>query len=139
MRVRVVLATCLLAVACDPPPPIKSSSGELIDGVSFEESFPLSNDVKDVSLHGDRLRSAVALMDKHGVLGLKGDYRASGVLDKSTLTIVIKPVAGAERRVSFRSCSYDAVCAFFDEASAQGIVEHKPLVCRNSTPCEKPR
>ena len=139
MRLYAVLAVGVLVAACDPPPPIKSSSGELIDGVSFEESFPLSNDVKEATLHGDRLRSGVALMDKHGVLGLKGDYRANGVLDKSTLTIVIKPVAGAERRVTFRSCAHDAVCAFFDEAAAQGVVEHKPLVCRNSTPCDKPR
>lgn len=136
MRLFATLA--IVAVACDPPPPVKSASGELIDGVSFEESFPLSNEVKDASLRGERLRSGVALMDKHGIFALKGDYRATGVLDKSTLTIIVKPVAGQERRATFRSCATDELCAFFEEATAQGVVERKPLVCRSPIPCEKP-
>lgn len=139
MRARLVTLAAVLTVACDPPPPVKTSSGEIIKSVAFEESFPLSSDVKEVTLRGDRLRSAVALMDKHGVFDVKGEHRATGVLDKSTLTIVITSASGAERRASFRSCANDAVCAFFTEAAAQGIVEHKPLVCRDSTPCEAPQ
>jgi len=127
----------LLALAsCESSPQIKSSAGELIDGVSFEETFPLSNDVKESSLHGERLRTGVAIMDKYGVLALRGDYRASGVLEKSTLTIIVKPVAGAERRVTFRSCADEKVCKFFDEAAAQGVIEHVALVCRNRIPCD---
>jgi len=127
----------LLALAsCESSPPIKSSAGELIDGVSFEETFPLSNDVKESSLHGERLRTGVAIMDKYGVLALRGDYRASGVLEKSTLTIIVKPVAGAERRVTFRSCADEKVCKFFDEAAAQGVIEHVALVCRNRIACD---
>ena len=130
----------LLALAsCESSPPIKSSAGELIDGVSFEETFPLSNDVKESSLHGERLRTGVAIMDKYGVLALRGDYRASGVLEKSTLTIIVKPVAGAERRVTFRSCADEKVCKFFDEAAAQGVIEHVALVCRNRIPCDPKR
>lgn len=142
MRLRILFLAIPIGVAgvgCESAPPIKTSSGELIDGITFEETFPLSTEVKDATLHGERLRTGVALMDRHGVFALKGEYRASGVLDKSTLTIVIKPVVGAERRVSFRSCSVENVCAFFGEATAQGVVEHLPIVCRNAVPCEKPR
>lgn len=138
MRLRSVLILLLLA-ACESSPPIKSASGELIDGISFEETFPLSNDVKDTTLRGERLRTAVAMMDKHGVLALKGEYRASGVLEKGTLTIVVKPVAGAERRVVFKSCGQENVCSFFAEATGQGIVEHMPVLCRNPVACDKPK
>lgn len=133
----IVLA--LAAFACDPPPPIKSSSGELIDGIAFQETFALSSEVAESTLHGDRLRNAVALMDKHGVLAMKGVYKAQGVVDKSTLTIVVRPVVGTERRLELRSCAEANVCAFFEDAAANGVVEHKPLVCRNATPCDKPR
>ena len=134
---RGVLVTIgLLSVACESSPPIKSSGGELIDGVAFEETFPLSNDVKESSLHGERLRTGVEIMDKYGVLALRGDYRATGVLEKGTLTIIVKPVAGAERRVTFRSCAEEKVCKFFEEAAAQGVIEHVALVCRNRIPCD---
>lgn len=136
MMRRVVLAIAVASVACESSPPIKSSAGELIDGISFEETFPLSNDVKDASLHGERLRTGVAIMDKYGVLALRGDYRASGVLEKGTLTIIVKPVAGAERRVTFRSCAEENVCKFFEEAAAQGVIEHVALVCRNRIACD---
>jgi len=125
-----------VAIGCESAPPIKSSSGELIDGISFEETFPLSTDVKEASLHGERLRNGVALMDKYGVLGLRGEYRASGVLEKGTMTIVVKPVAGAERRVTFRSCAEENLCKFFEEAAAQGVIEHVALVCRNRIACD---
>src|SRR5688572_5196487 len=126
-----VVVTAIAVVACDSGPPIKTASGELIDSIKFEETFPLSNDVKDSSLGGERLRNAVALMDKHRVFDLRGEYKASGVLDKGTLTIVIKPVAGAERRTTIKSCGHEAVCAFFAEASANGVVDHTPVLCRN--------
>ena len=117
MRLRFCVGVAVI-VACDSGPPIKTASGELIDGIKFEETFPLSNDVKDSSLSGARLRNAVVLLDKHRVFDLRGDYKASGVLDKGTLTIVVKPAAGAERRTTFKSCGHESVCAFFTEASA---------------------
>lgn len=134
-----VAVTVVAVVACDSGPPIKTASGELIDSIKFEETFPLSNDVKDSSLGGERLRNAVVLMDKHRVFDLKGEYKASGVLDKGTLAIVVKPVAGAERRTTFKSCGHEGVCAFFAEASANGVVDHTPVLCRNPVPCDKPR
>lgn len=135
----VAIAMLGMVASCDSGPPIKTASGELIDSIKFEESFPLSSDVKDSSLGGERLRNAVVLMDKHHLFDLRGEYKASGVLDKGTLTIVVKPVAGAERRTTFKSCGHDAVCAFFAEASASNIVDHTPVICRNPVPCDKPR
>ena len=129
-------AAVAVLLACDPPPPIKSSSGEMIDGVSFEETFALSSEVKSSSLRGERLRAGVALMDKHGVLAMKGEYKANGVLDKGTLTIFVKPISGAERMITFRSCASENVCKFFGDAVAEGIVDHTPIVCRNRTSCE---
>ncbi|MDB4936489.1 MAG: hypothetical protein JWP87_3461, partial [Labilithrix sp.] len=69
LAVTFVLAT-LACAACAPPPPIKTSSGEHIGGVSYEERFPLSNDSHDTSFHGDRLRRAVEMMDRAGVIAL---------------------------------------------------------------------
>lgn len=133
------LATMMFVAGCDSGPPIKTASGELIDTIKFEESFPLSNDVKDSSLGGERLRNAVALMDKHHLFDLRGEYKASGVLDKGTLAIIVKPVAGAERRTTFKSCGHESVCAFFNEASANNVVDHTPVLCRNPVPCDKAR
>jgi hypothetical protein len=142
MRLRSWLGVAVLATigrGCDSGPPIKTASGELIDSIKFEETFPLTTDVKDSSLSGQRLRNAVALMDKHRVFDLRGEFKASGVLDKGTLAIIVKPVAGAERRTTFKSCGHEGVCAFFAEAVASGVVDHSPVLCRNPVPCDKPR
>jgi hypothetical protein len=142
MRLRFVfgIATTASAIAgCESGPPIKTASGELIDTVRFEETFPLSNDVKESSLGGERLRNAVVLMDRHRIFDLRGEYKATGVLDKGTLTVVVKPVAGAERRTTFKSCGHEAICAFYAEASANGVIDHTPVLCRNPVPCDKPR
>jgi hypothetical protein len=139
MRLPYCLGVAVIA-ACDSGPPIKTASGELIDSIKFEETFPLSNDVKDSSLGGgERLRNGVALMDKHRLFDLRGEFKASGVLDKGTLTIVVKPASGAERRSTFKSCGHEGVCAFFAEASASGVVDHTPVLCRNPVPCDKPK
>jgi len=75
MRVRfsvLVVATAIGSiVACDSGPPIKTASGEILDGIKFEETFPLSNDVKETSMGGERLRNAVATMDKHRLFNLR--------------------------------------------------------------------
>ena len=136
-RVALGMLVSTVAIACESSPPIKSASGELIDKIVLEETFPLSNDVKDSSLSGERLRNAVALMDKHHIFDLRGEYKASGVLEKGTLTIVVRPVAGAERRTTFKSCGHESLCAFFAEASAQGVVDHTPVLCRNPVACDK--
>jgi hypothetical protein len=135
----VSVAMTIAMIGCDSGPPIKTASGELIDTIKLEETFPLSSDVKESSLSGERLRNAVVLMDKHRIFDLRGEYKASGVLDKGTLTIIVKPVAGAERRTTFKSCGHESVCAFFTEASANAVVDHTPVLCRNPVPCDKPR
>jgi hypothetical protein len=131
------LALALVAAlgACDEGPPIKTASGERIGGVSYEERFPLSNDVHSVSFHGDRLRRAVELMDKDGVTGLTGEVASTGVLDKSSLTIVVTGTDGRERKLVVKNCAEPHVCAFFAEAVKSGIAEKLPVVCREPVAC----
>jgi hypothetical protein len=130
-------ATFATAFACDPPPPIKTASGERIDGVKFEEKFPLSTDTNEVTFHGDRLRSAVELLDQAGAITLTGDYEAKGVVDKSTLVMTVRNIDRKERAVTLKNCAEPHVCAFFTDAVKKGVVEKMPVVCRDATPCVK--
>jgi hypothetical protein len=123
------------SAACDPPPPVKSASGERIAGVSYEEKFPLSNDGHEVVFHGDRLRRAVELLDKHGAMGLTGDFQAAGVLDKSTLVLVVRDTGGKERKLVMKNCAEPHVCAFFADAVASGLADKPPVVCRDAVAC----
>lgn len=138
---RSVLALLLVAsfpsIACDPPPPIKTSSGERIASVSFEETAPLTTDTRETTFRGDRLRRAVALMDKHGVFGIEGRYEATGVVDKSTLTMTIKGVDGRERVIVAKNCGQEQLCAFFADAVKEGVIEKLPPICRDPAPCTK--
>lgn len=129
------LALVLALAACDPPPPVKTASGERIGAVSYEEKFPLSNDGHEVTFHGDRLRRAVELLDKHGVLALSGEVQASGVLDKSTLVLVVRTSDDKERKLVVKNCAEPHVCAFFAEALKSGVVEKIPVVCREAVAC----
>lgn len=130
------LATLVASsTACDPPPPVKSASGERIGSVSYEEKFPLSNDGHEATFRGDRLRRAVELLDKNGVMTLSGDFQASGVLDKSTLVLVVRNTDDKERRLVVKNCAEPHVCAFFAEAVKSGIVERPPVVCRDAVAC----
>lgn len=133
----VVLVLFAVLAACDPGPPIRAASGEHIGGISYEERFPLSNDVHNASFHGDRLRRAVELMDKNGVMPLTGEVAATGVLDKSSLTIVVTGTDGRERKLVVKNCAEPHVCAFFAEALKNGIVEKLPVVCREPVACTK--
>lgn len=108
-----------------------------VGSVSYEERFPLSNDAHDVTLHGDRLRRAVELMDKSGVMALEGDFAATGVLDKSTLAIVITTTDGRARKIVVKNCAEPHVCAFFAEAVKRGIAEKTPVVCREPVACKE--
>ena len=92
-------------VACDPPPPIKTSSGMRVGSVEYQESFARSEDVHSTAFHGDRLRRAVELMDKNGVFALSGSYEAKGVLDASTLTIVVRTTDDRETRIVVKNCA----------------------------------
>jgi hypothetical protein len=129
-----VIAFALLA-ACEPPPPVKTASGERLESVSVEESFPVNPDVKETRLTGDRLRAAVALMDKHGVTGMTGTLSAKGVVDSGSVSVVVRPVGGSERRVTARSCVEPKLCAFLDEALAQHLIERRPVACKSAATC----
>ena len=133
----IAFGIALVASACEPPPPIKTASGERIDSVSYEETFPLSKDGNEVTFHGDRLRKAVAMMDRSGVMGMSGDYAATGVLDKSTLTLTVRTIDNRERKLVVKNCTEPHLCAFFAEAVKSGVVEKTPVVCRDSPACTK--
>jgi hypothetical protein len=126
-----------VAVACEPAPPIKTASGERIGGVSYEERFPLSNDGHETTLHGDKLRKAVDMMDRAGVIALTGNYEATGVLDKSTLVVTVTTSDNHERKLVMKNCAEPHVCAFFTEAMKSGLVDRLPVVCRDALPCTK--
>lgn len=122
------------ALACEPAAPIKTASGDRIGSVSYEERFPLSNDGHETTLHGDRLRRAVEMMDRSGVMAMSGNYEAPGVLDKSTLVVTVTTIDNKERKLTLKNCAEPHVCAFFTEAVKSGIVEKMPVVCRDTTP-----
>lgn len=130
-----LVALGVTSLACEPPRPVKSASGELVTEVSYEEKFPLSNDSHETELRGDQLRRAVPLLDKHGVMALSGDFKATGVLDKSTLVVVIHGAGASKRTTLLKNCAEPHVCAFFAEALKSGVVEKLPVVCRDAVAC----
>ena len=127
----------LVAVACESAPPVKAASGERIDGVSFEERFAVSTDTNEISFHGEGLRKAVELMDRAGVMSMSGNYAATGVLDRSKLTLTVRPIGGQPRVLVVKNCAEPHLCAFFTEATKSGVVEKMPVVCRDAPPCAK--
>jgi hypothetical protein len=127
-------ALAAFTLACEPAAPIKTASGERIGGVSFEERFPLSNDGHETTLHSDRLRRAVEMMDRAGVIAMSGNYEAPGVLDKSTLVLTVTTFDNRERKLTLKNCAEPHVCAFFTEAVKSGVAEKMPVVCRDATP-----
>jgi hypothetical protein len=135
-----LLVLPLLALACDPAPPVKTASGMRLASVSIEERFPVNPDVKETTLDGEALRKAVAILDKNGIFDLAGKtFEAKGVVASGTVTLVIHPVDQPEQRVTVKSCVQDKVCAFFEEAATQGLVGRKPVVCGgNTSACDKP-
>lgn len=126
-----------VAFACEPAAPIKTASGERIGGVSYEERFPLSNDGHETTLRGDRLRKAVEMMDRAGVIAMTGNYEATGVLDKSTLVVTVTTFDNRERKLVVKNCAEPHVCAFFTEAVKSGIADRMPVVCRDALACVK--
>lgn len=134
----VVFSSSAALVACAPTTPIKTASGELVDGVAFEEHFPLSKDGREVTLHGDKLKAAVQLLDKHGVIGMNGNYEPSkSVLDKGTLVVSVHSPDDKQRSVTVKNCAEPHVCAFFAEAVQTGVTDKTPVVCREAVACTK--
>jgi hypothetical protein len=133
----VLVALGLSSLACEPPPPIKTASGERIDGVSYEEKFPLSNDGHETTLHGDKLRKAVAMMDRAGLIAMTGNYEAPGVLDKSTFIVTVTTSDNRERKLFVKNCAEPHLCAYFTEAVKSGLADRMPVVCRDAVACVK--
>lgn len=129
------LATLATATGCNPSPPIQTSSGMAVEGVEIQESFARSDEVHQTTFHGKRLRRAVELMDENGVFGLSGDYGAKGVLDSSTLLVLVHGADHRDTPIQLRNCAEAHVCAFMAEAVSEGVVERLPLVCRSSNRC----
>jgi hypothetical protein len=133
-----VLLCNALVLACDATPPIKTATGERLEGVSVEERFRLSDAVYEASFRGERLRRAVELMDKHGLFAMEeGTYEATGVLDESTVTVVIVSAEKKERRIVVKNCAEKHFCGFADEAKSAGILKKQPMVCRTEKTCSK--
>ncbi len=131
------LLLAFLGLACEPAPPIKTASGERLGGVSYEERFPLSNDGHATTFHSDRLRRAVEMMDRAGVISMTGNYEATGVVDKSTLVLTVTTSDNRERTLTVKNCAEPHLCAFFAEAVKSGVVERLPVVCRDGLACVK--
>ncbi|MBN9166472.1 MAG: hypothetical protein BGO98_43975 [Myxococcales bacterium 68-20] len=124
-------------LACENGPPVKTASGERIDRLTIEERFATSDEVKETSLRGERLRNAVELMDKHGVTSLKGSFESKAVVHTGSVTLIVKPVERQERRIVVQTCAQENVCPFLEAALAKGLIEHKPVACKSEAPCEK--
>jgi hypothetical protein len=132
---RLALVSVPFALACQDGPPAKTASGERIDRVVIEERFALSDEVKETVLRNDRLRAALELMDKHGISKLEGTFESKAVVAKGTVTIVVKPTSGAERRIVVKSCVHEDVCPFLEAAVAQRLLERQPVACKSEAPC----
>jgi len=131
------LVCTVLVVGCSSGPPVKAASGELIESVSYEERFPLTKDVHEVTLTGDRLRQALPLMDRAEVTAMSGDFVAPG-MDKSMLVFTVRNVDQRERKIVLRNCAEPHVCTFFAAAFKGNLIERMPVVCRDGGRCIEP-
>jgi hypothetical protein len=132
------IASLAAAAACVEAPPVKTSSGTRIEGVSLEEHYALSDEVREATFRGESLRKAVASMDKNGVFDLQGRYEAKGAIDSASFSISIKQADDKQRLITLVNCAEPHVCAFIDEALAASLIQHKPAVCRADVRCSPP-
>ncbi|MBX3214668.1 MAG: hypothetical protein KF850_21715 [Labilithrix sp.] len=133
------LAVSLVVIAsvlgCGGGPPVKTASGERIERVTIEERFATSDEVKETTLRGERLRTAVELMDEHDVTTLNGNFESKSVVHTGNVTVIVKPVTGAERRIFVESCAHKKLCPFLEAAQAKGLIERRPLACKSEARC----
>ena len=135
---RCILAVASVLVACSSAP-AKSASGELIESVTYEERFPLTTDVKELTLKGERLSKALPLMDQAQITGLSGTFVAAEAgVDKSTLVVNVHGQEGRTRTIVMKNCAEPRVCAFFANAFKSEVVERVPVVCRDGARCIEP-
>ena len=81
--------------------------------------------------------TAVELMDKHGVMKLSGSFESKAVVHTGSVTVIVKPTDGKERRILVQSCAHENVCPFLEAARDSGLIKHKPVACKSEAPCEK--
>jgi hypothetical protein len=135
-RPLILVAAGFCLYACSSPgPPVKTASGEVIEGVSYEERFPSSTEVHEVSFTGERLRTAVALMDRAEVIGMSGNFQAMEGGDKNTLLVTIRGAENRQRKIFMKNCAEEHVCAFFAAAVKSNLVEKAPDACRDGVRC----
>ena len=136
MRTLLLVLLPAAVIACDGGPPVKSASGERIEHLSIEESFPTSDEVKETTLRGDKLRTAIELMEKHGAFDLKGTFESKAGVANGTVTLAVKPVGASERRIVVKSCVHKNVCAFLGEAVEQKLLPRLPVACKSTATCD---
>ena len=134
-RISWPFALGLSLLCCSSGPPIKTASGEVIESVTYEERSPKSTDTREVKLSGDRLRTAVALMDRSEVTGMSGDYQSTERGDKDSLVITIVGAENRQRKIVVTNCAEVHVCGFFAAAVKSEIVDKVPAVCRDGLRC----
>ena len=131
-------AVAVVACSCSSPP-AQSASGELIESITYEERFPLTTDVKESAIKGERLGKAVPILDRTQVTPLQGTFVAAepGV-DKSTLVVTIHGASQRNRTIVVKNCAEPRVCSFFASAFKSELVERVPVVCRDGARCIEP-
>lgn len=122
-----------LLASCSGGAPAKTSSGELIDSVSYEERLAPSPDLHEVTLKGERLAKAIELMDRAQVTGLSGSFQSADSANKSVLVLTINGLT--RRQILIKDCAEPRVCAFFAAAVKSEIVKEAPAVCRDGVRC----
>ena len=136
---RSLLVGFAVAIAACSSPPAQSASGELIESITYEERFPLTTDVKEITIKGERLGKALPLLDRAQVTPLSGTFVAAepGV-DKSTLVVTIHGGSQRDRTIVVKNCAEPRVCSFFAAAFKSELVERVPVVCRDGARCIEP-
>lgn len=125
------------ASACDQGPPVKTARGEIIKNVEYEEVYSRSSETNGRTVSGPQLQKFVELLDKHELVSRTGSHDAKGVLDSGTLTLIVRPYSGGERKITLKNCSDEKVCAFFKDVHAAGLMQKEPMLCTSAKPCDK--
>lgn len=119
-------------VACTMP--AMSASGKLVTEIAIEEHYALSNDSLEVSFHGKNLERVVNLFDEHRLFGLRGTYRATGVVDASRVVLFVRD-GKDEKKVVIENCREPRFCAFVAEAVEKGVLKKSFASCRSEHVC----
>ena len=110
--------------------PVRSSTGVRIKRVTIVESIALeAQQPRPVELSGAELAPAVELMDRRGVLSLRERAFDGGLLDGSSVSLVIEPADGAPFAIELDNFREPHVCGFLRDAVATRLIERLPQTC----------